>query len=639
MLASFLYINTLVVGECVLRESDIRIMSSLTGQGVVANLGGMPGPNGDYNKRKGTDSGLLDFWGGKRARNDLLPAGRFNESGAGGPTQVLSNGSNSREEMARNLSTNQTEYILYINIPRFIVPVKLPSGCDSSQNPTMSLKKSVVAGDVIFHLRYNNYMINQNSATDAWVKNSGGSQLCFSINLQTVNFILVHLQRVMLIAEQIMLTSGVGDTCQGIGTLVGLRNAGDAFVSSGSFEPRFKQLCDDVKAHTTAVMTLEPSLTHWDSFFKSITCESGGDSFSNIMSLSNRPLINSFYYTFFRKIVRKEITSAAAVSEIDRSKILSKMVSKFAWSFLRTYVKIGGVFIGSDNQGGNDQGQDNSCSFLSTDYTGTIQVAGKSLKVKNLWSSSLPGMQSGDILGFRLVDRVDLDFNSHVEFRLSSNPAIPKNVGVRVTHMKNDNGLPFASPFMLMPCVLGRYVHNESYRLNADVPYFMQFGISNQLSKQVNTRSNELLFCTDATAAIPLMNIEVFLRFNIIKAPGGGMTSDFRRLELPHPTNPNFAKALASVGAGARTHPKNGKSSTLTGHETHAHTSTHTTARGHPVPTTHLPENTDPVRSSTAPTGETPAKGSDVTRQRVARNTSTDNSARQSESDKAKDAA
>jgi len=52
-------------------------------------------------------------------------------------------------------------------------------------------------------------------------------------------------------------------------------------------------------------------------------------------------------------------------------------VDAFLWDFINIYAKIGGIFIGSDNQGGAHYGNPNPCSFTPTDFVGVLQVSGK----------------------------------------------------------------------------------------------------------------------------------------------------------------------------------------------------------------------------------------------------------------------
>jgi len=110
------------------------------GTGAVRGLLSLYGANGEYNKRKSSDNGLVDFASAKRVRSEYFPAGKFNDNGAG-PTSVLADKGNDRESMVKNLATNQTEKTLYINIPRFIVPVLLSNGHTGTGNRNMALCK------------------------------------------------------------------------------------------------------------------------------------------------------------------------------------------------------------------------------------------------------------------------------------------------------------------------------------------------------------------------------------------------------------------------------------------------------------------------------------------------------------------
>ena len=502
------------------------------GPGAVRNLVSLYGANGEYNKRKGSENGLVDFASAKRVRSEFFPAGKFNDTGAG-PTSVLADKGNDRASMAKNLATNQTEKTLYINIPRFIVPLILPSGHSGAGRKSMALAKSIVAGDVVFHLRYNNHMIENSTATTVPAK-SVGSSACFAANLQTVNYILAHLHR-HLDAYRAQMLGTTGHYIGNVGAGAPQAHAVARTAFLGAITGR------------TLVLTNEPDedMKTWRLFFYNISRGSGIDAFSELLSETSQATGQSFFAKWFDKMRQREFATNSPVARSEREFMLEKYVSRMVWEFVRTYIKIAGVFIGSDYQGGNDQGDPNPCSFLSTDYTGTIQVAGKSLKVKNMWSSQTPGVRGGDIIGFRLVHCAPR--SGAVDFHLSSNPAVAKSAGLKVR--PEVAGEQTLRPLMLMPCVMGRRAHagpgpGPGYSVCTHAPHFLQFGVSNQISKLVAGTVRELEYCTNALAATQLMNIEVFLRFNVLDTLGDDMHAarpalarpDEERIEFRRPT-------------------------------------------------------------------------------------------------------
>lgn len=477
-------------------------MSGLTGQNAEHNMQSLFGTNGEYNKRKESSNGVVDFANPKRMRSEYFPGGRFDDNGAG-PTGVLGQHGGRPEGMSKNLSTNQTEKTLYVNIPRFIVPVMLPNPQCGGSRPYMSLKKSVVAGDVVFHLRYNSHMIDCKVATDVNTKTAQG-QMAFTINLPTVNYIIMNLHKYLLLFKDIMLD----------------------MTGSGVFQDikqYFKGATDIINNTGNGPQTLTGSgMQTWHVFFRNVSFDSGPDSFARLMltNLTNNqyPINGNFFGRWLQKVQTSFVSGGGKVLSLEVKKnMLSKYIAKIVWHFIRSYIKVAGVFIGSDNQGGNDQGENNPCSFLSTDYVGTIQVAGKTLKAKNLWSWCKPGIRSGDVLGFRLA-AVSVP-EKKVQFSLSSNPAIPHTADLNTAHSTQNDKLDIA-PLVLIPCVLDRPLCPENPNtldFVETIPYFMQFGISNQISKQFNQSSDQMLYATNACASSDLMYIEIFMRFNVIE--------------------------------------------------------------------------------------------------------------------------
>ena len=345
------------------------------GTGAVRGLLSLYGTNSEYNKRKSSDNGLVDFASAKRVRSEYFPAGKFNDNGAG-PTSVLADKGNDRESMVKNLATNQTEKTLYINIPRFIMPVLLSNGHTGTGNRNMALCKSVVAGDVVFHLRFNNHMIENNHATTVLSK-SVIAAACFAVNLQTVNYILSHLHRQLAFFTDAML----GDDARSLG--------GNAW--NHPYELDRTAFMAIIEARQRVLET-DIDMKTWSIFFLNISRSSGSDAFSELFKRGAAASAQSFFGKWFAKMRQRQNDTGAVVAPSERKLMLEKYLSRLVWQFLRTYIKIAGIFIGTDYQGGNDQGDPNPCWFLSTDYTGTIQVAGKSLKVKNMWSSQAPGV-------------------------------------------------------------------------------------------------------------------------------------------------------------------------------------------------------------------------------------------------------
>ena len=79
-----------------------------------------------------------------------------------GPLSSLQNVDNGMASMSKNLSTNQTNAVLYINIPRLVILIVIPSIHEPRQ---LSIANCIDNGDVVFQLRYNEAMLSLGNAT------------------------------------------------------------------------------------------------------------------------------------------------------------------------------------------------------------------------------------------------------------------------------------------------------------------------------------------------------------------------------------------------------------------------------------------------------------------------------------------
>ena len=282
--------------------------------GAVRNLLLLYVTNGEYNKRKGSENGLVDFASAKRVRSEYFPAGKFNDTGAG-PTSVLADKGNDRASMAKNFATNQTEKTLYINIPCFIAPLILPSGHSGTGRKSLALAKS--AGDVVFHLRYNNHMIENNTATTVPAK-SVGSSACFAANLQTVNYIIAHLHKHLDAYRDQMIGTNEGF----IGAAAGVPEQPAHAAARGVFVNSIARL--------SIALVNEPDedMKTWRLFFFNISRGSGIDAFSELLKDSTDATGQSFFVKWFDKMRQREFATKSPVAMSERHFILEKYVSR-----------------------------------------------------------------------------------------------------------------------------------------------------------------------------------------------------------------------------------------------------------------------------------------------------------------------
>lgn len=406
-------------------------------------------PQGLYNYNPLSSTGILDL-PNKRIRRDYGPAGRFDagSTGAGGGMlDEFARNAPNPGSMSRGLSTNQTQLLLYINTPRHIVPVLLP-GENKDARPR-TVYKGLVAGDVVFNLRCTVAMVESRQAS--YALSSFSPVLTFSINLPTLNYILIGLQKTV-------------------------KDAMTTHLINAAWPEHIK------------------NYGQWYRFFDAICSESSsGTSFQHMLRRDS---------TYMQNYLRK---MQAVRDEKDRKEITLNELSDIVWKFVQSYARIGGVFIGSDEQGGMHFETGNPCAHAPTSYVGTIQVAGKHLKLRNMWANTMRGVASGSILGFSLRKVSARSIN----FRLSANP----NTAQDFTYVIGDAPDDFLA---LVPTTMDAMIQ-ESGGCPIVGSSFLQLGTINQMSKCVNRGGPEHVHAWDATACTNSMNTEVFLRFRFIR--------------------------------------------------------------------------------------------------------------------------
>ena len=436
---------------------------------IRKGIGDPQGPNGEYNRSN-------DFGGGinaKRVRNNLWPSGKFNDQD--GPLSALQNSDSSMRSMSKNLSTNQTVMTLYINIPRLVVPIQIPHITEARNIP---VAKCICAGDVVFQLRYNEVMLKNGDATQ--FANRYMPDLVYCANLATINYIIFGIQTLMadVYADSVVPNMGSLQT-----------------------QAEFSRLWDMQKTRWSASTDIiHKARLRFNLFLNTI---SSGD-FSSMMS-------SCFFDGYFEQVNYEKDTT---LMKKDKFKAF---VDDFLWDFINTYAKIGGIFIGSDNQGGAHYGDPNPKSYAPTDFVGTLQVAGKNFKARNMWSACQGGTSSGDILGFKLkYFRTKRDSHPPLVFRLSSNSITQNEQTVSVSQNLCDLG----GYSMLVPSKNKRdVVHSEFVMAEERNNGFLQFGICDQISKPSNIYNNPLISACDATASVVPAPFQIYMRLGFTNYP------------------------------------------------------------------------------------------------------------------------
>jgi len=333
-------------------------MAQNTGKRAMDGSYKTGGPNGLY-QDKTLGSGV---------RKHLWPAGDFNNQ-EGGPLSAIQHADGKMNGMSKNLSTNQAVVTTYIHIPRLVVPVNMPPLVSDHD---IQLRKCLTSGDVIFHLRYNNMMLQGGHATQITRKYT--PDLVYCVNLASLNYILVGIQHVL---SQVLLVDSPN----------GLPEEREFLTGQDSIFQKYTSLKTNTSTRSKDKIT-----RRWIHFLDIIT----QNDFEKLMRVS--------LWDSIAKKVRElgtDIDEYVKETRVPNS-ILHEVVSDFLWDFINTYTKTAGIFVGSDEQGGNHYGQANPCVQAPTDFVGVIQVAGKNMQVRNLWSSCDSGTSSGDMLGFKL---------------------------------------------------------------------------------------------------------------------------------------------------------------------------------------------------------------------------------------------
>ena len=222
------------------------------------------------------------------------------------------------------------------------------------------------------------------------------------------------------------------------------------------------------------------------------------------------------------------------------------------WKFLRNFVRVAGVFIGSEEQGGQNQGAANPASHNPSDFMSAMQISGKFENVRNLWTTSGGDVSNGDTLGFTLAC-IDPHKQTSLRMQLSGNAVTHQQVTFDFSTLNGMLKKRFNTPeadadadpgvkiWVLTPAIQNRLKHNigladasvttaenaahivaetgivHAYALGSNLKgeFFMQFGLVNQMSKGVAGSMRAFDYAKDATACTVPTNSEVLLRFTV----------------------------------------------------------------------------------------------------------------------------
>lgn len=402
----------------------------------------------------------------------MYPSGAFNANTSGGPMSSLQAGGPKQNKLegrgTENLQRTQTQNVLRANLTRLVLPISMPEAFGQPGN--RHIYRTFVSGDVMFSLRLTQQMVAHGEATP--VTRHNHPQQVFTLNLQTVNYLLLNLQECL-------------------------------FHDPVAPDPNNAQMASYKKWVNYLYQIMHEDFTH----------DELNEKFKKLY-YDLKDLANWEKYTFLKR---------------------------FVWRFLKNYVRITGVYIGSEQQGGQHQGAANPCSHNPTDYVGTVQTMGKYEKTRNVWTTSKRGVGNGDLLGFTLR-YLEGGKGQNRRISLSGNPSTPQ-------HANLVSANPKFGRFVLVPAVyeamlltrnedLDRVLkfysdskasindrdfftimHEASPGISVSGGYFMQFGVVNEMSKGVTGSRDAVTYALDATACTMVMNCEVLLRFTVGEPP------------------------------------------------------------------------------------------------------------------------
>lgn len=410
----------------------------------------------------------------------MYPSGAFNASTTGGPTSLLQTGGPKQNRLegkgTENLQRTQTQNVLRANLTRLVLPITMPEAFGQPGN--RNIYRTFVSGDVMFSLRLSQQMVAHGEATP--VTRHNHPQQVFTLNLQTVNYLLLNLQECLF------------------------HDPGNNMINQND-----PQVISYRKWVNYLYHIMHEDFPHdtLEAKFESIYAEVQGN--AGVQGMQDWEK-----YTYLKR---------------------------FVWRFLKNYVRITGVYIGSEQQGGQHQGAANPCSHNPTDYVGTVQTMGKYEKTRNVWTTSKRGVGNGDLLGFTLR-YLETGQGQNRRISLSGNPSTPQ-------HANLVSANPTFGRFVLVPAVyedmlltrneeLERVLrfynqnhatmrkddfftimHEASPGVSVSGAYFMQFGVVNEMSKGVTGSRDAVTYALDATACTMVMNCEVLLRFTVGEPP------------------------------------------------------------------------------------------------------------------------
>ena len=287
------------------------------------------------------------------------------------------------QALEKNILTNQTPHVQYINATHIVVPQRMPNSEDSAVS-WIDVAKCVHAGDIVWALRCPPPMVNAQFASRL-TRKTQYNYTC-GVNLAIVNYVLFRLQSFFHVfggfccnvdeletIAQSHYTPAVGSTAAFLDLAdaandyrTELRYVFQQFRDKGTKRSDmwekwldFISESDDLRLKKLLAWGMEDAAYKSDS---PCFLESWWDDIMVDTGLLNK-LATGTMGPKTKKVVGNALVN-----------IFLTRVESFLWDFLKSNCNMLGVFIGSDQQGGAHQEESNPATSWPNDFVGTIQV-------------------------------------------------------------------------------------------------------------------------------------------------------------------------------------------------------------------------------------------------------------------------
>lgn len=283
------------------------------------------------------------------------------------------------QALEKNILTNQTPHVQYINATHIVVPQRMPNSEDSAVS-WIDVAKCVHAGDIVWALRCPPPMVNAQFASRL-TRKTQYNYTC-GVNLAIVNYVLFRLQSFFHV---------FGDFCCNVNELqITATNNYDATAGTLDFDAAADEYRTELRYIFQKFRNKGTKRSDmWEKWLDFIS-ESDDLRLKKLLAwgmedagyTSDSPCFLESWWDDI--VVQTGLLDYLAITTLKNSrkndmkeelvKIFVTRVESFLWDFLKSNCNMLGVFIGSDQQGGAHQEDSNPSTSWPNDFVGTIQV-------------------------------------------------------------------------------------------------------------------------------------------------------------------------------------------------------------------------------------------------------------------------